>query len=286
MRRSLLFLPSNQPGMLLSGTVLPADAVIFDLEDAVSPDQKDAARFLLVGALSHLNYGTKEKVVRINSLDTAYWEKDLEAILPWRPDWIMPPKAEDPEALKHLIAVMARIESEHGLPATKLLPLIETARGVENAFAIASLDERVGAIFLGAEDYSADLRCARTTESNEIFYARTRLVNAARAAGIEAIDTPFTDTNDLENLKMDAVKAKGLGFAGKACISPRHLDIVNAVFSPTASEIRWAEEVMVVIEEGRKQGKGAVSLRGKMIDKPIVMRAERILESAKAIGML
>ena len=165
----------------------------------------------------------------------------------------------------------------------KLIPLIETALGVENAYAIASADPRVAAIFLGGEDLTADLQCKRTKEGREIFYARSRMVNAARAASVEVYDTPFTDVNDPEGLRADAQLAKSLGFTGKASISPRHVDAINEVFTPTQAEIDYAHEVMDTIAEAKRQGKGVVSLRGKMIDAPIVARARQVLEIERAL---
>jgi citrate lyase subunit beta/citryl-CoA lyase len=157
--------------------------------------------------------------------------------------------------------------------------------GVENAFAIASATSRVKALFLGAEDLTADLQCKRTKEGREIEYARTRLVMAARAAGVDVYDTPFTDVNDDEGIEVDANLAKSLGFSGKASISPRHVDVINRVFSPTLAEIDYAYEVMEAIALAKKQGKGAIALRGKMIDAPIVMRAQRTIAMAQALGL-
>ncbi len=165
------------------------------------------------------------------------------------------------------------------------MPLIETAMGVENAFAIASSCKRVCALFLGAEDLTADLQCKRTKEGREIEYARQRLVVAARAAGVDVYDTPFTDVNDDEGIVTDARLAKALGFTGKASISPRHVDVINEVFSPTLAEIEYAYEVVEAIHVAKEMGKGAVSLRGKMIDAPIVARAERTIAMAKALGL-
>ena len=165
------------------------------------------------------------------------------------------------------------------------MPLIETALGVENAFAIASCCQRVKALFLGAEDFTADLQCSRTKGGREIEYARTRLIVAARAAGVEVYDTPFTDVNDDEGIAEDAALAKALGFSGKAAISPRHVEVINQVFTPTEKEIDYAYEVMDAIARAKAQGKGAVALRGKMIDAPIVTRAQRTIDMAKALGL-
>ncbi len=287
MRRSMLFLPGNNPNMLINGNCLGADAVIFDLEDAVSPAEKDAARILVRNTMRYMDFQGCEIIVRINSIDTPYWQADLDAILPYKPDLILLPKtgsAGDALAADtYMTLVEDKIGMEHG--TVGLMPLIETALGVENAFAIASCSKRVKALFLGAEDLTADLQCKRTKEGREIEYARTRLVVAARAAGVEVYDTPFTDVNDDEGIVKDASYAKSLGFTGKASISPRHVEVINQVFSPTVKEIDYAYEVMEAIALAKAQGKGATSLHGKMIDAPIVARAEQTIAMAKALGL-
>lgn len=287
MRRSLLFMPGNNPNLLINGNRLGADAVIFDLEDAVAPDQKDAARILVRNTMQYLDFRGCEQIVRINSIDTPYWKQDLDTVLPCKPNMILLPKtaaASDVlEADRYMTALEERLGWEKETVA--LMPLIETALGVENAFAIATASERVKALFLGAEDLTADLRCKRTKDGREIEYARTRLVVAARAAGIEVYDTPFTDVNDDEGIWEDAQVAKALGFSGKASISPRHVDVINSVFSPTEEEVDYAYEVMEAIELAKRQGKGAISLRGKMIDAPIVTRARQTIEMATALGL-
>ncbi len=281
----MLFLPGNTPNMLINGDTLGADTVIFDLEDAVSPDEKDAARILVRNALKYQNFSGCEVVVRINPTDTEFWKEDLDAVIPLKPDMIMPTKVSGGEMIREVSAYMGQVEERSGIEkgSVKILPLIETALGVEKAFEIASSDVRVAGLFLGGEDFTADMHCKRTKEGQEIFYARTRLVCAARAWGIEAYDTPFTDVEDMEGLRKDTEFAKSLGFAGKAVISPRHVDIVNEVFSPTEAEIEYAHDVMDAIEDGKRQGKGVISLRGKMIDAPIVKRAQQVLEMEKAI---
>ena len=281
----MLFLPGNTPNMLINGDTLGADTVIFDLEDAVSPDEKDAARILVRNALKYQNFSGCEVVVRINPTDTEFWKEDLDAVIPLKPDMIMPTKVSGGEMIREVSAYMGQVEERSGIEkgSVKILPLIETALGVEKAFEIASSDVRVAGLFLGGEDFTADMHCKRTKEGQEIFYARTRLVCAARAWGIEAYDTPFTDVEDMEGLRNDTEFAKSLGFAGKAVISPRHVDIVNEVFSPTEAEIEYAHDVMDAIEDGKRQGKGVISLRGKMIDAPIVKRAQQVLEMEKAI---
>ena len=287
MRRSMLFLPGNNPNMLINGMVLGADAVIFDLEDAVAPAEKDAARILVRNTMTYMDFRGCEIIVRINSIDTPYWKADVDAILPHRPGLILLPKTGTAADVAEADAYITQVEEKLGLAKNTvgLMPLIETALGVENAFAIASASSRVKALFLGAEDLTADLQCKRTKEGREIEYARTRLVVAARAAGVDVYDTPFTDVNDDEGIWTDAKLAKALGFTGKASISPRHVEVINSVFSPTQKEVDYAYEVMDAIALAKAQGKGAIALHGKMIDAPIVARAQRTIDMANALGM-
>ena len=287
MRRSMLFLPGNNPNLLINGGCLGADAVIFDLEDAVAPDQKDAARILVRNTMRYMDFGKCEIIVRINSIDTPYWQKDIDAILPYKPSLILLPKTGTAQDALAADAYMTELEEKLGFEhnTVGLMPLIETASGVENSFAIASSTKRIQALFLGAEDLTADLQCKRTKEGREIEYARTRLVVAARAAGVDVYDTPFTDVNDDEGIVKDAEYAKALGFTGKSSISPRHVEVINQVFTPTMKEIDYAYEVMDAIAEAKAQGKGAIALYGKMIDAPIVTRAQRTIATAEELGI-
>ena len=287
MRRSMLFLPGNTPNMLINGNCLGSDAIIFDLEDAVSPAEKDAARILVRNTLRYMDLRGCETIVRINSIDTPYWQKDLDTVLPQQPNLILLPKTNSAADVLAADAYMTALEEKLGLAnnTVGLMPLIETALGVENAFAIATASKRVQALFLGAEDLTADLQCKRTKESREIEYARTRLVVAARAAGVAVYDTPFTDVNDDEGIWTDARVAKALGFNGKASISPRHVDVINQVFSPTQKEIDYAYEVMDAIALAKEQGRGVIALHGKMIDAPIVARAQQTIAAAEALGL-
>lgn len=287
MLRSMLFLPGNTPNILINGDALGADSIILDLEDSVAPGEKDAARILVRNAMGRMGFSGCEVTVRINSIDTPYWQEDLDEILPQRPDLIMPTKVSGPEDVLAVDAYMAKWEDRLRWPRNTvgLIPLIETALGVENAFLIATSTPRVRALFLGGEDLTADLRCRRTKAGHELEYARGRLVMAARAAGVEVVDTPFTDVNDDEGAREDAAYAKSLGFSGKSAISPRHLPLINEVFTPGMEEIEDAYEVLEAIRTAREQGRGVVSLRGRMIDKPIVARAERTVAMARELGL-
>ena len=284
MRRSMLFLPGNSPNILLNADFLGSDSIILDLEDAVAPTEKDAARILVRNAITSLGY-TREVIVRINPVESPYWQKDLREIIPVKPDMIMPTKVGCAADVKVVSDYITQLEKEFGMEegGVKMIPLIETAMGVENAYEIASADPRVTAIFLGGEDFTAAMRCKRTKEGTEIFYARSRMVLAARAAGVDVYDTPWTDVEDYDGLIEDAKFAKSLGFTGKSSISPRHIPFINEVFSPTEEEIQYARDVFDCIEKAKAEGKGVVSLHGKMIDAPIVARARQVLEAAEAI---
>ena len=287
MRRSMLFMPGNTPSMLINAAYLGADSLIFDLEDAVSPTEKDAARILIRNTIRYMDFENQEIIVRINSIDTPFWQDDIDTVLPEKPNLLLLPKANRPEDVILVDEYMTKLEEKLGLEigGIGIMPLIETALGLENSFTIASASKRVKAMLLGAEDLTADLQCARTKEGKEIEYARGRIVVAARAAGIDVYDTPFTDVNDDEGIITDTKFAKSLGFTGKASISPRHVEVINQIFSPTQAEIDYAFEVIDAIFLAKEQGKGAVALRGKMIDAPIVARAERTIATAKILGI-
>lgn len=287
MRRTMLFVPGNSPSMLLNADIHGADSLVIDLEDAVAPSEKDAARILVSKAVQALGYSGCEIIIRINPLDSAYINQDIETMVPLRPAMFMPTKVASAEEVKQIAAMVTAAETANGMASGSVgfIPLLETAAGIEQAYAIARSDERVKAIFLGAEDLTSDLRAIRSKQGDEILYARGRVVIAARAAGIDAYDTPFTDVDDEEGLERDARFARNLGFSGKAVISPRHVAAVNAVFSPSQEEIAYARQVMSAIREGRRLGRGAVSLNGKMVDKPIVDRAMRVLDVARALGL-
>jgi len=287
MKRSMLFIPGNTPNLLINGNSLGADFVIFDLEDAIAPDEKDSARILVRNTLQYMDFRGVGTIVRINPIDTDYWKSDVDEMLKHAPDLIMLPKAGCKEDIYIADAYVSEVEGRLGLEqgAVGIIALIETAKGIENAYTIACASSRVEALLLGAEDLTAELKCARTKEGHEIEYARNRLVTAARAAGIDVYDTPFTDVEDDEGMRSDAALAKALGFDGKAAISPRHLAAINEAFSPSREDIEYAYEVMDAIRQAAEQGKGVAALRGKMIDAPIVSRARQTIAMAKELGI-
>ena len=285
MRISLLFMPGNNPAMLQNADVFESDSVIIDLEDAVAVTEKDAARVLVGNFLKNFRLNLNEVVVRINGLDTEYYEKDLKEIVSDSIDTIMLPKATV-EYLKQLDVLLTALEKERGMKKhLKVLPIVELAVSLMEVDEMVRLP-RVDGVLLGAEDFTRDMEVQRTAEGDEIFYARAKIATACKAYKIDAIDTPFTATNDTEGLIRDCVRSKGLGMSAKACIHPNQVDTVNKQFAPSEKEIQFAERVMAALEDAKKQGKGAFSLDGKMVDKPIIERAETTLKKAKIFGMI
>ncbi|WP_418966011.1 HpcH/HpaI aldolase/citrate lyase family protein [Cetobacterium sp.] len=287
LRRTMLFMPGNNPGMLQTADTFGADSVIFDLEDAVALTEKDAARILVTEAMKTMSYGDTEVVIRINPLSSPFAMTDIDKMARLKPDAILLPKAT-PEDMAILEKELERIEKEEGfeIGTIKVHALVETAYGVETVYETIKSSARIQAVLLGGEDLAADLAVKRTKESDELFYARTKVVNACKALKVDAIDTPFTDTNDYEGLAADSRKAKMLGFSGKLAINPRQIDTIHEVYSPTKQEINHALRVMAAKEEAEKEGLGVFSLDGKMVDLPIINRAIQTLEIAEMIGLL
>lgn len=288
LRQTMLFIPGNNPGMVQNGAVFDCDSVMFDLEDAVSLNEKDTARTLLKYALANVDYGSVEVVVRTNTLASDLLKEDLKAIVQPQLDAILMPKISKADDIKKVDDLLSEVERENNIEdPIELIALVETALGVENAFSIAKASERMSGILFGGEDFTADIRTERTSRGEEIDYARSRIIVACRAAEIDAIDTPYSNINDLKGLTKDTKRAKRLGFSGKALISPKQINIVNKVFSPTKKEVDWAKRVVNAIERAEEKGKGVISLDGQMVDAPIVSRAKRIINiSAKKEGVL
>ena len=285
MRRSLLFIPSNNPAMLQNADIFGADSVIFDLEDAVNITEKDNARNLLYFYLNAHENQPMEVVVRINGLDTKYYQEDLEKIVSDNIDTIMLPKATI-EYVNELDKLLTEIETRKQMSKKiKVLPIIELAISVLQVDTIASLN-RVDGILLGAEDLTSDMEVIRTKKGAEIEYPRAKVAMACKAYKIDAIDTPFTDVNDNTMLKEDALHAMQLGMNCKAAIHPNQLDTINEVFMPSSTQILWASRVMKANEDANAKGLGVFSLDGKMVDKPVLDRARKILAKAKKFGAI
>lgn len=288
LRRTMMFVPGNNPGMIKDAYIYNCDCIMFDLEDSVSYAEKDAARSLVFHALTTIDYGDKELVVRVNALNTSIGIDDLEAMVRARIDVIRLPKTETAQDIVFCEEQVERIEKEIGMPVgtTKLMAAIESAQGVLNAPAIAMASKRLIGIALGAEDYVTDLKTNRSPEGIELLFARSMILQAARSAGISALDTVFSDVNDEEGLIAEAKHIKQLGFDGKSVINPRQIQPVIDVFTPTLKEIQKAKAVMEAIAEANKRGSGVIALNGKMIDRPIVLRAERVISLAKAAKII
>lgn len=286
LRRTMLFMPGNNPGMLQSAGILGADSIILDLEDAVSLTEKDSARILVREAIKNIDYSNVEVVVRINPLDTEFGPKDLEVIARVKPDVILLPKAEEKQ-MRIAHETLDRIEKEEGFEqgSIKLIALIETTFGLETVYDVIRASDRVVGVLLGGEDLTADLGVKRTKEGEEIFYARNRVVTACKACKIHAIDTPFTDTDDYAGLEKDTRKARSLGMTGKSAINPRQIDTIHKVFAPTKEEIIHAQRVLDAMEQAKREGKGVFSLDGKMVDAPIINRALNTISLAKTLGL-
>jgi citrate lyase subunit beta / citryl-CoA lyase len=288
LRRTLLYVPGNMPSMLQNIPLFQCDGVIIDLEDAVPLSEKDAARILVKRFLESYKERNKEILVRINGLDTKWALDDLKAILPGIPNGIRLPKADTPEIVERLDTLLTEYEEELGLELGffKILPSIETAQAVINATAIARSSPRLIGLAFGAEDYTATMEINRTKGGEELFNARMNVLWAAKAAGIQAIDSIFADVNDMEALRTETELIKRLGFTGKCLVNPRQTDIIHEVFAPKQEEIDYALQVMEAIKRAREMGTGVISLKGKMVDMPIVIRAARVLRTARAHGMV
>lgn len=288
LRRSLLYVPGNMPSMLQNIPLFQCDAVQVDLEDAVPLAEKDAARILVRRYLDNYKVRNKEVLVRINGLDTKWALDDLKTVLPGIPDGIRLPKADSPDIVERLDTLLTEYEEELGLDVGhfKILPSIETAMGVINAVFTARASSRLIGLAFGAEDYTATMEIERTKTGEELFNARMNVLWAAKAAGIQALDSIFADVNDMDALRRETELIKKLGFTGKSLVNPRQIDVVHEVFAPKQAEIDYALQVMDAIKRAREMGTGVISLKGKMIDRPVVVRAARVLNTARAHGMV
>lgn len=287
LRRTMMFVPGANAAMLRDAPLYGADSVMFDLEDAVSLNEKDSARTLVHFALKTFDYSAIETVVRINGLDTV-GALDIEAMVLAGVNVIRLPKTETAQDIIDVAAVITQVEEENDLPVgtTKMMAAIESAEGVLNARDIAKASDRLIGIALGAEDYVTNMKTRRYSDGQELLFARSMILHAARAAGIAAIDTVFSDINDTDGFIAETTRIKQLGFDGKSVINPRQIPLVNGIYAPSKAEIQQAKEVIWAIREAESKGSGVISLNGKMVDKPIVERAERVIALAKAAKLI
>lgn len=273
--------------MMADAHIYGPDSIMLDLEDSVTMAEKDTARLLVYNALKSIDYGDTEMVVRINPLNTPYGKKDIEAVVKAGVHVIRMPKTETAEEVIEVEKEIEKVEREIGcVGRTKIMAAIESTLGIVNAYAIATASKRMMGIALGAEDYSANLKTQRTPGGEELRLARETIVVAARAAGIDALDTVYSNLNDMETFRKEVEFIKTLGFDGKSIINPRQIEVVNEVFTPSEKAIEKARTIIAAIKEAEKKGSGVIAVNGKMVDRPVVLRAQRTIDLAIASGVL
>ena len=285
LRRSRLYLPGNEPKFYPNAGLHKPDGIILDLEDSVAPSEKESAQLIVRNALRRVDFYGAERMVRINQLPRGL--DDLEYIVPHNVHVILIPKVESAEDIKRVEERVIKIKESHKIKTdVYFMPIIESAKGVVNAFEIASASSYNCALAVGLEDYTADIGTERTKVGNESFYARSAIINAAKAAKIQAIDTVFSDVSDMEGLRESVLEAKSLGFEGKGCIHPRQIKVINESFLPTQKEIEKAKKIVIAFEDAESKGIGVVSLGSKMIDAPVVKRARKVVKLAEENNLL
>jgi citrate lyase subunit beta/citryl-CoA lyase len=284
-RFSRLYIPGNTPSMMLNAGLHSADGIILDLEDSVAPDKKYEARFLVRNALRQVRFHGAERMVRINQGEAGL--QDLHYVIPHGVNLILIPKCETKEQVQHVDKEINIIRKRCKIPGEIfLMPIIESALGIESAFEIARSSESIVSLAIGLEDYTASIGVTRTAEGGESFYARSRLINAAKAAGIQPVDSVYSDVDDIEGLKRNILESRALGFEGTGCIHPRQVATINHGYTPDNEEIEKAKKIVVSFTEAEKTGLGVVALGSKMIDPPVVARAQRIINLAVKLGKL
>ncbi len=280
LRRSRLYLPGAEPKFHVNAGLHGPDGVILDLEDSVHPEDKDGARLIVRNALLTIDFGDAERMVRINQ--GALGLADLDEIVPAGPDLVLIPKVETAEQVREVDGRVRELTSR----GIWLMPILESALGIENAFEIARASDRVVALTIGLEDYTADLGVVKTKEGAETQFARQRLLNAAKAAGLQAIDSVYGDVGDVEGLRAWASRARAMGFEGMGCVHPRQIPVLHEAFAPSAVELEKALKIVAAYEDAQARGLGVISLGSKMIDPPVVNRALKLVKQAREMGLL
>jgi citrate lyase subunit beta/citryl-CoA lyase len=284
-RFSRLYLPGNSPALMINAGLHSADGIILDFEDSVAPAKKDESRFLVRNALRQINFYGAERMVRINQGSRGL--EDLEYVIPHYVNLILIPKCEDKDSVKQVENRIKEIQLKNGLNHEVLLmPVIESALGIENVTEIARSSSSVAGIAIGLEDFTSDLGVPRTSEGRESFYARSRIVIAAKAARIQPIDSVYSDVGDMNGLRQTVLSSKAMGFEGMGCIHPRQIAVIRQGFAPDSSEIEKSKEIIKAFEDAAANGLGVVALGSKMIDAPVVIRAQRTLELASRLGLI
>ena len=286
--RTSLYAGGTSPVKIIQAGFYNEDCLVYDLEDSVSAGEKDAARFLVCNAIKYQRPKDKYIVVRVNGIYSRELDEDLEAVVRAQPDAIRIPKVEYASEVAGIDQKITKSERKAGLPLGKIKIWcnIESYLGVLNAREIAKASPRVAAMALGAEDFTASMSAQRTKPGWEIFYARNAILMACREAGISAQDAVFSDINDQEGLERDLEMTRTLGFDGKTCVHPRQIDAVNACFTPSLKEVRYAQRVLAALEEAARNHTGVCTLDGGMVDKPMELRARTTLAKARAAGII
>jgi citrate lyase subunit beta / citryl-CoA lyase len=285
MRRSRLYVPGSEPKYFVNAALHDADGVILDLEDSVHASEKDAARLLVRNALRAVDFLRCERMVRVNQLPLGL--EDLDEIVPESPDLILIPKVENANQVTQVSQRIAAIKSDYGMTRPIwLMPILESAMGIENALEVARASEYVVALTIGLEDYSADLGVVKTTTGAESLYARHRVINAAHAAGVQAIDSVYGDVGDMDGLRSWGSNSRALGFEGMGCVHPSQIAVIHEAFAPTLNEIEKAKRIVAAYNDAQAKGLGVVSLGSKMIDPPVVQRALKLMARAEAMGVV
>jgi len=285
MRRSRLYVPGSEPKYFINAALHGADGVILDLEDSVHPSEKDAARLLVRNALRVIDFLQCERMVRINQLPLGL--EDLEEIVPESPDLILIPKVETAGQVVAVSKKIVEIKANYGITRPIwLMPILESAMGIEKAYEIATASGEIAALTIGLEDYTADLGVVKTPTGAESLFARQRMLNAAHAAGVQAIDSVFGDVGDMEALRAWALNSRALGFEGMGCVHPLQIAVIHRAFAPTPAEIEKAQKIVAAYHEAQEKGLGVVSLGSKMIDPPVVQRALKLMARAQAMGLV
>ena len=284
-RRSRLYLPGSEPKYFINAALHGPDAIILDLEDSVHTAEKDAARLLVRNALRAVDFLHSERMVRINQLPLGL--EDLDEVIPESPDLVLIPKVENRDQIIAASMRIAEIRADYGITRPIwLMPILESALGIENAFAIAKASDQIVALTIGLEDYTADLGVVKTSTGVESLFARQRVVNAAHAAGVQAIDSVFGDVGDMNGLRAWGLNSRALGFEGMGCVHPTQIPIVHEAFAPGTAEIERAQRIVAAFHEAQQKGLGVVSLGSKMIDPPVVQRALKLVARAQAMGLI
>jgi len=285
MRRSRLYVPGSEPKYFINAALHGSDAIILDLEDSVHPSDKDAARLLVRNALRAVDFLQCERMVRINQLPLGL--EDLEEVVPESPDLILIPKVETAGQVIDVSRKIAEVKANYGITRPIwLMPILESALGIEKAYEVASASGEIAALTIGLEDYTADLGAVKTATGAESLFARQCVVNAAHAAGVQAIDSVFGDVADLDSLRAWALNSRAMGFEGMGCVHPVQIAVIHQAFAPTPAEIEKAQKIVAAYHEAEEKGLGVVSLGSKMIDPPVVQRALKLVARAQAMGLV